>query len=159
MDTPHTFLVFAERTKHWFKFLSDEYGFMLDSTDYYGYEATVAFVSSCLRVMILYEMGSRPWVNLSRVEREDGRIRFVDGISLKMLLEDRGYAVPPPISPHDIEDTELDEYLRIAATNLRAVGADVLKGNVEPLRRLHDKATKEWNSGQSASRETEPPSG
>ncbi len=135
--TRQPFDVFFERTLHHFNFLLTEYGFRVKGTKIAGYEAWATFENETTRVIVTYEAGSPPWVEIASLKSPkttpiDERDR--DAVSLELILSSRGKAVMQTSARYsDIPDELLDSILADKAVNLRQEADDLLRGNFDSL--------------------------
>lgn len=135
---PETLIdIFFEMAGEVFAFLVDEYGFVQSEKRDYGNEATLAYEGGDVRVGILYEAGSAPWLTIARLETIDGERCTRDEVGLARLMQVRNMADRIPLETHSglVLDREgFRFYLGREAQNLRAVADDILRGDVTPVR-------------------------
>lgn len=124
---------FFKLCKQHFAFLENEYGFTLQSEEAQAYEAWVTFDSETTRVVITFEVGTLPWVEISRLESKGSKRIPKDEISLEILM--RGVELPDEVET----EVQLDRLLAVKAKALQEKCEALLRGDFHDLPGLRKK--------------------
>ena len=144
--TSDPFAAFVDAASRHFNFLETEYGFRFKGPRVFGYEAWVTFENVNSQVIIHYESGLPPWVEITRLSPDADPVdeRDRDSVSLEMIMHARG--APPSRQPseyRDIPDDQLDSMLARKAVELRREADDLLRGDFASLPKLKEFAKRE----------------
>ena len=133
------FAAFVGAASRHFNFLETEYGFRFKGPRVFGYEASVTFESVNSQVIIHYEAGSPPWVEITRLSLDAIPVdeRDLDSVSLETIMSSRGVVTDSQLAEYrDISDDQLDLMLARKALELRREANDLLRGDFASLPKL-----------------------
>jgi len=144
MKIPPVFQPFIAAVKNAFSYLERDYGFRLTVQRALGSEAWVTYENQTTRIIVHYELGAEPWVEIGRLELRDGQVVQPASIGLDLLLRERAKPLDDEVKvPRDIGESEISLMVSVRANRLRALGDDLLRGDFRSFPKLQSKAEKE----------------
>jgi hypothetical protein len=122
-----------------FAFLVNDFGFRYKSMRVHAPECWCVFHNVTTGIVVHYELGSRPWVEMAELRHHGDRVIEVRRSALEFLLQQRA-----PLEAGSTSRCDGDEELRRAicaqASSLRDHGGDLLRGDFAIFPRLQELA-------------------
>ena|SRR3989304_6296068 len=120
--------------------LEARYGFKKIGTKFENRSVTVQFQNATTEVILNYEIGNTPWVEISDMRNPDNKS------TLGWLLVEKGVDKPPlpeqAFRPSTLNEGELEPVLQTMGQQLLEHGVDLLKGDFAIMPKLQDRARK-----------------
>jgi hypothetical protein len=122
-----------------FHYLISDFGFRCLSTNMHAPECWTAFHSVTTAVIVHFELGSQPWVELAELKREGDQIVERNRAALEFLVRERA-PQEASLRARDDSDEEVRRVIYEKARQLREYGKDVLSGDFRVFPRLKELA-------------------
>jgi hypothetical protein len=120
--------------------LEAKYGFKKTETKFEKRAVTVRFQNTTTDVLLNYEIGSTPWLEIANVHDAAAKS------TLGWLLVEKGIEKPPlpeqAFHPTPLSEEELEPILQKMGQQLLDHGASLLKGDFSTLPKLQERARK-----------------
>jgi hypothetical protein len=120
--------------------LESKYGFKKTETKFESYSVTVRFQNATTEVLLNYEIGNTPWLEIADVHNADNKS------TLGWLLVETGVEKAPSpeqaFRPTTLNESELEPILQTMGQQLLDYGADLLKGDFAIMPKLQDRSRK-----------------
>jgi hypothetical protein len=120
--------------------LESKYGFKKTETKFESHSVTVRFQNATTEVLLNYEIGNTPWLEIADVHNADNKS------TLGWLLVETGVEKAPSpeqaFRPTTLNESELEPILQTMGQQLLDYGADLLKGDFAIMPKLQDRSRK-----------------
>jgi hypothetical protein len=120
--------------------LESKYGFKKTETKFESHSVTVRFQNATTEVLLNYEIGITPWLEISDVNNAENKS------TLGWLLVEAGVEETPSpeqaFRPNTLNEGELEPILQTMGQQLLDYGADLLKGDFAIMPKLQDRSRK-----------------
>lgn len=130
---------FERIIKKTFLSLEAKHGFKKTKTEYHNNGVTVSFQNPTTEVILLYEIGTFPWVTIADINNPK-----TNRTSLDWLLVELGERESPTTDeaflPAKMDDSQLEVELKKKSDQLLHFGTDFLKGDFTLLPTLQQRA-------------------
>lgn len=123
---------FANEVIRLFDFLVREYDFSLPVMTSGSYWQTLTFRNAATEVAVYYELGTLPWLVISRLGSRGDEIVPLERVNLSVLSDESDRSDNVPLSgPMMLEDNVVARSLRSQAHELRRLGDPFLRGDFD----------------------------
>ncbi len=120
--------------------LEAKYGFKKTATNYVDRTCTVQFKNATTEIILNYELGNAPWLEISDVR--DAEKKTTLGWLLVELGQDKAPKPEQAFRPTTLSEGTLDPILQKMGQQLLDFGSDLLKGDFLILPKLQARAKK-----------------
>ena len=112
-----------------FAFLKKDYGFEIESTDEVGPECSIVFVNATTIVIVHYEIGGTPWIELRPRRPEAVPKGAVPRCDMMFVVEELAPTQAAMLWEGPLNGSDPVNALRALSGALREFGHDILRGD------------------------------